>query len=77
MGHGSSSSTNKGAGRASYAWRVSHSSFSLQEERTCSTLLSGRAEYTKERDIITLIPTIHNYQDIKTFYTITNQQTYK
>ena len=44
---------------------------------TCSTLLSGRAEYIIERDIITLIPTIHKYQDIKTFYTITNQQTYK
>ena len=55
----------------------SHSTIISQEGRSCTTLLSGRAEYTIERDIITLIPTIHNYQDIRTFYTITNQQTYK
>ena len=58
-------------------WMVYHSDIYLQEERSCSILLSGRAKYTVERDIITLIPTIHNYQDIRTFYTITNQQTYK
>ena len=49
----------------------------LQGENRCSTEVTTRAEYILETNIITIIPVYNNYQDIRTFYTIQNQQTYK
>ena len=48
-----------------------------QAEKLCSTEVMGRAEYIMEKNIITIIPIYHNYQDIRTFYTIKSQQTYR
>jgi len=48
-----------------------------QDDKLCSTEVMGRAEYIMETKIITIIPIYHNYQDIRTFYTIKRQQTYR
>ena len=43
----------------------------------CSTEKTTREEYIMETNIITIIPIFNNYQDIRTFYTITAEQTYR
>ena len=40
-------------------------------------MLSMMAEHVLETDIITIIPTFYNYQDIRTFYTVNTTQTFK
>ena len=35
------------------------------------------AEHVLETDIITIIPTFYNYQDIRTFYTVNTSQIFK
>ena len=40
-------------------------------------MLSMMAEHVLETDIITIIPTFYNYQDIRTFYTVNTSQTFK
>ena len=49
----------------------------MQGEASCSTEVTARAEYIMETNIITIIPIYNNYQDIRTFYTIKAQQTYR
>ena len=46
----------------------------LQE---CAPVLSMMAEHVLETDIITIIPTFYNYQDIRTFYTVNTSQIFK
>ena len=43
----------------------------------CHPMMSLMAEYLIETDIITVIPTFYNYQDIRTFYTVNTTQTFK
>ena len=43
----------------------------------CGPVLSVMAEHVIETDIITIIPTFYNYQDIRTFYTVNTSQTFK
>ena len=43
----------------------------------CHPVMSLMAEYLIETDIITVIPTFYNYQDIRTFYTVNTTQTFK
>ena len=43
----------------------------------CAPVLSVMAEYLIETDIITIIPTFYNFQDIRTFYTVNASQTFK
>jgi predicted phage tail protein len=43
----------------------------------CSVRVVGRVEYWVQKDIITIIPVFHDYQDIMTFNTITGLQTYR
>ena len=43
----------------------------------CAPVLSVMAEYLIETDIITIIPTFYNFQDIRTFYTVNATQTFK
>ena len=43
----------------------------------CQPVLSVMAEHVIETDIITVIPTFYNYQDIRTFYTVNTSQTFK
>ena len=40
-------------------------------------MLSMMAEHVLETDIITIIPTFYNYQDIRTFYTVNTSQIFK
>ena len=42
----------------------------------CGADLSVMAEYTLEPDIVTIIPTFNNFQDIRTFYTVNTSQTF-
>ena len=46
-------------------------------ESKCSPVLNVMAEHVIETDIITVIPTFYNYQDIRTFYTVNTSQTFK
>ena len=46
-------------------------------ESKCSPVLNIMAEHVIETDIITVIPTFYNYQDIRTFYTVNTSQTFK
>lgn len=46
-------------------------------ESRCRPVLSVMAEHVIETDIITVIPTFYNYQDIRTFYTVNTSQTFK
>ena len=46
-------------------------------EDRCRPVLSVMAEYVIETDLITIIPTFYNYQDIRTFYTVNTTQTFK
>ena len=46
-------------------------------ESRCGPVLSVMAEHVIETDIITVIPTFYNYQDIRTFYTVNTSQTFK
>ena len=39
--------------------------------------MTSRAEYIMETNIITIIPIYNNYQDIRTYSTITAKQTYR
>ena len=48
-----------------------------QKGRLCHPVLSLMAEYLIETDIITVIPTFYNYQDIRTFYTVNTSQIFK
>ena len=48
-----------------------------QQDHGCHPLVSLMAEYLIETDIITVIPTFYNYQDIRTFYTVNTTQTFK
>ena len=52
------------------------SQHSHQDSR-CHPMMSLMAEYLIETDIITVIPTFYNYQDIRTFYTVNTTQTFK
>ena len=49
----------------------------MQGQKLCFTEVTARAEYIMETNIITIIPIYNNYQDIRTFYTIKSQQTYR
>ena len=48
-----------------------------QQTQDCHPMMSLMAEYLIETDIITVIPTFYNYQDIRTFYTVNTTQTFK
>ena len=48
-----------------------------EQTHTCHPMMSLMAEYLIETDIITVIPTFYNYQDIRTFYTVNTTQTFK
>ena len=48
-----------------------------ERTHTCHPMMSLMAEYLIETDIITVIPTFYNYQDIRTFYTVNTTQTFK
>ena len=48
-----------------------------QHTQGCHPMVSLMAEYLIETDIITVIPTFYNYQDIRTFYTVNTTQTFK
>ena len=47
------------------------------QPENCSPQLSGMAEYLLETNIIRIIPSFYNYQDIKTFYTVKTSQTFQ
>ena len=49
----------------------------VTRESRCGPVLSVMAEHVIETDIITVIPTFYNYQDIRTFYTVNTSQTFK
>ena len=40
-------------------------------------MLSMMAEHVLETDIITIIPTFYNYQDLRTFFSVNTTQTFK
>ena len=46
-------------------------------DERCRPQLTVMAEYLIETDIITVIPTFYNFQDIRTFYTVNTTQTFK
>ena len=48
-----------------------------QHTQGCHPMVSLMAEYLIETDIITVIPTFYNHQDIRTFYTVNTTQTFK
>ena len=48
-----------------------------EDEEQCRPALTVMAEYVVETDIITVIPTFYNFQDIRTFYTVNTTQTFK
>ena len=40
-------------------------------------LVAARAEYVLEQDVINIVPSFHNYQDIRTYFTVHTRQTFK
>ena len=43
----------------------------------CQPVISVMAEYLIETNIITVIPTFYNYQDLRTFFSVNTTQTFK
>lgn len=52
-------------------------SHTTSQSDSCHPVISLMAEYLIETDIITVIPTFYNYQDIRTFFTVNTTQTFK
>ena len=40
-------------------------------------LVAARAEYAVQQEVINIVPSFHNYQDIRTFFTVNTRQTFR
>ena len=53
----------------------------LATDRECpgdlEVVVAARAEYMLEPDVINIVPSFHNYQDMRTFFTINTRQTFR
>ena len=53
----------------------------LATDRECpgdlEVVVAARAEYMLEPDVINIVPSFHNYQDIRTFFSVITTQTFR
>ena len=40
-------------------------------------MVAARAEYIIQENIINIVPSFHNYQDIRTFFSVATRQTFR